>query len=55
MAFEKVTEEESPYHDLEKMSTREILTYINEEDKTVPDVVRAVIPQIEKGWGDGHS
>ncbi len=48
MAFEKVTEEESPYHDLEKMSTREILTYINEEDKTVPDVVRAVIPQIEK-------
>jgi N-acetylmuramic acid 6-phosphate etherase len=48
MAFEKVTEEESPYHDLEKMSTREILTYINDEDKMVPDVVRTVIPQIEK-------
>ena len=48
MAFEKFTEEESPYHDLEKMSTREILTYINEEDKKVPDAVRAVIPQIEK-------
>jgi len=48
MAFEKFTEEESPYHDLEKMSTREILTHINEEDKKVPDVVRTVIPQIEK-------
>ena len=48
MAFEKFTEEESSYHDLEKMSTREILTHINEEDKKVPDVVRTVIPQIEK-------
>jgi len=48
MAFEKFTEEESPYHDLEKMSTREILTHINEEDNKVPDVVGAVIPQIEK-------
>ena len=48
MAFEKFTEEESPYHDLEKMSTREILTHINEEDKKVPDAVRTVIPQIEK-------
>src|SRR5882762_9971788 len=48
MAFEKFTEEESPYHDLEKMSTREILTFINEEDKKVPDAVRMVIPQIEK-------
>lgn len=48
MAFEKFTEEESPYHDLEKMSTREILTFINEEDKKVPDAVRTVIPQIEK-------
>jgi N-acetylmuramic acid 6-phosphate etherase len=48
MAFEKFTEEESPYHDLEKMSTREILMHINEEDKKVPDAVRTVIPQIEK-------
>jgi N-acetylmuramic acid 6-phosphate etherase len=48
MAFEKFTEEESPYHDLEKMSTGEILTFINEEDKKVPDAVRTVIPQIEK-------
>jgi N-acetylmuramic acid 6-phosphate etherase len=48
MAFEKFTEEESPYHDLEKMSTREILMHINGEDKKVPDAVRTVIPQIEK-------
>jgi len=48
MAFEKFTEEESPYHDLEKMSTREILTRINEEDKKVPEAVGTVIPQIEK-------
>lgn len=48
MTFEKFTEEESLYHDLEKMSTREILTHINEEDRKVPDVVRTVIPQIEK-------
>jgi N-acetylmuramic acid 6-phosphate etherase len=48
MAFEKFTEEESPYHDLEKMSTIEILTHINEEDKTVPEAVKKVIPRIEK-------
>ena len=47
MAFEKFTEEESRYHDLEKMSIREILTGINREDKTVPDAVEKVIPQIE--------
>src|ERR1700743_2773919 len=48
MAFDKVTEGESQYHHLEKMSVREILTSINEEDKTVPEVIRMVIPQIEK-------
>src|ERR1700760_4382658 len=48
MAFEKVTEEESRYHDLDKMSVKEILTNINEEDKTVPAVVAKAIPQIEK-------
>ncbi len=48
MAFEKVTEEESRYHDLEKMSMVEILLCINQEDKTVPDAVEKVIPQIEK-------
>ncbi len=46
MAFEKVTEEESRYHDLEKMSVAEILTGMNAEDKTVPDAVEKAIPQI---------
>jgi N-acetylmuramic acid 6-phosphate etherase len=48
MAFEKVTEEESHYHDLDKMTVREILSGINAEDKTVPDAVEKAIPQIEK-------
>ena len=48
MAFEKVTEEESRYHDLEKLSIQELLTYMNREDKTVPEVVAKAIPQIEK-------
>jgi len=48
MAFDKVTEEESRYHDLEKLSIQEILTNINREDKTVPEAVAKAIPQIEK-------
>jgi len=48
MAIERVTEEESHYHDLDKMSVREILTGINAEDRTVPDAVEKAIPQIEK-------
>src|SRR5689334_25038022 len=48
MAFEKFTEEESRYHDLEKMSVQEILANINQEDKTVPAAVEKAIPQIEK-------
>lgn len=46
MGFEKVTEEESRYHDLERMSIHEILTGMNREDKTVPDAVEKAIPQI---------
>ena len=48
MAIEKVTEEESHYHDLDKMSIRDILSGINAEDKTVPYAVEKAIPQIEK-------
>lgn len=48
MALEKVTEEESRYHHLEKMSVKEILMRINQEDRTVPDAVEKAIPQIEK-------
>ena len=47
MAFEKVTEESSRYHGLEKMSIREVLSGINREDKTVADAVERSIPQIE--------
>jgi len=36
MAFEKFTEEESSYHDLEKMSTREILTHITRRIRRFP-------------------
>ena len=48
MAIEKVTEEESHYHDLDKMTIREILSDINAEDKTVPNAVEKAIPQVEK-------
>lgn len=46
--MKKVTEQPSKYRHLEKMSTRELLTNINKEDKTVPDAVEKVIPVIEK-------
>ncbi|MCW5912662.1 MAG: N-acetylmuramic acid 6-phosphate etherase [Cyclobacteriaceae bacterium] len=46
--FIKITEQSSHYHHLEKMSVNEILTNINNEDKTVPLAVEKVIPQIEK-------
>ena len=46
--MERITEQSSNYRHLEKMSIREILTHINNEDKTVPMVVEQLIPQIEK-------
>lgn len=48
MAFEKITEQPSPYHHLEKMSIGELLININKEDQTVPFAVEKAIPQIEK-------
>ena len=42
-----VTESPSSYSDLEKMSTHELLVNMNREDKTVPQAVEKVIPQIE--------
>ncbi len=42
------TEASSNYNDLEKMSTHDLLTNINREDKNVPTAVEKVIPQIEK-------
>lgn len=42
------TEKESNYQDLDKMSVLELLTNINNEDKTVPNAVENAIPQIEE-------
>ncbi len=42
------TETASHYDNLEKMSVQELLTNINNEDKTVPLAVEKAIPQIEK-------
>jgi N-acetylmuramic acid 6-phosphate etherase len=44
----RVTEQESRYNDIDKMSVLEILKGINEEDKAVPLAVERSIPQIEK-------
>jgi len=48
MTFEKTTEKESKYNHLEKMSTLELLSKINKEDKTVPLAVEKELPQIQK-------
>lgn len=42
------TEKDSNYNDLEKMSVKEILQNINNEDKTVPLAVEKALPQIEQ-------
>lgn len=47
MSFEKITESESHYHDLEKTSIHDLLTDMNKEDQTVPQAVEKAIPQIE--------
>src|SRR5438046_408236 len=46
--FIKITEQPSPYRHLEKMSVTELLTNINNEDKSVPGAIENVIPEIEK-------
>src|SRR6476469_7897891 len=46
--FTKITEQASKYRHLENMSIGEILTNINQEDKTVPEAVEKAIPQIKK-------
>ncbi|MDY0779811.1 N-acetylmuramic acid 6-phosphate etherase [Tenacibaculum sp. IB213877] len=48
MSFTKTTEQSSNYNHLEKMSVSELLTNINNEDKTVPLAIERAIPQIEK-------
>src|SRR4026208_96638 len=46
--FIRVTEQPSPYRHQESMSVMEIITSINNEDKTVPYAVEKALPQIEK-------
>jgi N-acetylmuramic acid 6-phosphate etherase len=47
-AFNKITEQPSRYRHLEQMTVLELLTSINNEDKTVPAAIEKTIPQIEK-------
>ncbi|WP_430412962.1 N-acetylmuramic acid 6-phosphate etherase [Kordia sp.] len=47
MEFIKTTEQDSKYNHLEKMSVSQLLTNINNEDKTVPLAIEKVIPKIE--------
>lgn len=43
----KTTEADSNYQDLEKMSLKDLLHYMNREDQTVPQAVAAALPQLE--------
>jgi N-acetylmuramic acid 6-phosphate etherase len=47
MSFTKTTEQSSHYDRLEQMSVHDLLTNINNEDKTVPLAVEKALPQIE--------
>ncbi len=47
MTFTKTTEQDSNYNHLEKMTVSELLSNINNEDKTVPLAVEKALPQIE--------
>lgn len=47
MSFKKITEQDSNYNHLEKMSINELLLNINKEDKTVPLAVEKTLPEIE--------
>ncbi len=46
--MKKITEKSSHYDHLEQKSVHELLKIINAEDSTVPQVVQACIPDIEK-------
>lgn len=47
MTFTKTTEQSSKYEHLEQMSVHDLLTNINNEDKTVPLAIEKALPQIE--------
>ncbi len=48
MGFIRTTEKDSNYNHLEKMNINELLSNINNEDKTIPFAVEKAIPLIEK-------
>ena len=48
MAFQKITESESLYDNLDQMSVRELLEGVNNEDRKVAIAVGREIPKIEK-------
>ena len=48
MTFTKTTEQSSKYENLEQMSVSNLLSNINNEDKTVPLAVEKALPQIEQ-------
>lgn len=48
MSFQKITESESLYHNLEQQSVRELLEEINREDQKVSLAVQQTIPAIEQ-------
>lgn len=48
MTFIKITEQESPYLDLQNQSVHDLLSEINNEDQKVALAVKKAIPQIEK-------
>ena len=43
----RTTEQDSRYRHLDKMSTLQLLVSINKEDRTVPEAVSKVVPEIE--------
>ena len=47
MTTEKITERESHFDQLEKMTVKTLLENINKEDSGVASVLQAAIPQIE--------
>lgn len=48
MTIKKITEADSKYSHLEKMSVKQLLVGINKEDHLVPKAVKKIIPSVEK-------
>ena len=53
--MDKTTEKESRYSHLDKMSTMELLTGINSEDKKVANVISSILPFIERLVDKAHA